>query len=169
MRTQTILSALSLILLIGCPTLPEPEPVDEDCPTETCRGTIALDINGLLEDDLTAGGAIHLTLLGFDVSIADVGSTIIDSSVYELSDTVLPVRLGYSFPDDADDLIEWSNGDPEQHRFWFHVWVDLDGDGQLCEGELVEAGEPAGPVAFGTDPHVLELGEFSGDCHVPGV
>ncbi len=142
MRIHTLLSALSFLLLSAC--LPSPLFIIEPppCPEDDCGGPrVMLELFGPAGTDLTAGADLHVTLFGYDATVADVGASVIET--WDVDVSMLPAVIDLDFPTDFAERIEHNNGDPDQHEYYVHVWIDADGDGELCGTDLTEVGEPA--------------------------
>lgn len=75
-------------------------------------------------------------LYGYDPFLADISATL----VYEKIITVdtLPTTVTLEWPANASSLIRPSVSDVDSARFYFNLQVDINMDGQLCNGDLAQ-------------------------------
>ncbi len=129
-----------------------------------CGGTDA----GSAEGTSNAGGTIltldhepmtldqpataHVTLFGYDHNLADASATAV--ARYTLEVEALPVDLELDIPEDPHTLIDQEAGPvgPDKARFYFHIAVDVDLDGQLCEEDIIQDFDRSEFTSFATKP-----------------
>lgn len=114
----------------------------------------AIDVSVTGPDDVTLSAASRLTLsiYGYDTRIADQSATLIRTRVEPI--TALPVVVSVALPDDALARVDPTVGGDLAANVRFYlagVYVDVDGDGAICPGELTQDFGPDGPLVFGVD------------------
>lgn len=77
---------------------------------------------------------VRFTVWAYDALVADVSATPIVTEDFKLrpSSFAYPLR----FSSTALDKIEIQSGDPESIRYYVTLFVDVDGDGVSCNGDL---------------------------------
>jgi len=77
---------------------------------------------------------VRFTVWAYDELVADVSATSIVTEEFKLR----PAAFGYPlrFASTALDAIEIKSGDPESIRYYITLFVDVDGDGVSCNGDL---------------------------------
>lgn len=153
---RTALLALPL-LLAACGGAaqnldPEPEPLP-------AGETFVLDVSGPSGVDLGAGATLAVTIYGYDPNLADASASVVHTQRVPL--TSLPAELAIVLPDDAAARIDQGHGPVAEARarYYLHVNIDLDGDGQICGGELRQD--------YGTDGNTHSFGPAAPEASVP--
>ncbi len=137
--------ALSLLLSLaasGCDDGPE---------------SFDLEVSGPAEVELGPSSQLTVSLYGHDTTLADAPATLLETFEFPLA--ALPDTVTIVVPEDARERIEFVGKEPlPAENLGFYLVVDghVDGDGQICPGELIRAGEafffgpeiPSGPVAM---------------------
>jgi hypothetical protein len=87
-------------------------------------------------EDITppANAKVHITLWGFDRGVADAPSTRL--STFEGPITEVPTKVEMQIPIERDRHVSPSSGDPANLCYYVTLAVDVDGDGQICAGDL---------------------------------
>ncbi len=91
-----------------------------------------------------ASGTLHAHLYGIDAFVADAAATRVVAIEREVSG--VPADVSLDLPDDLVSLIdeEVRPADPEDALFYFVLYLDGDGDGEVCDGEYwASSGEHA--------------------------
>lgn len=89
-------------------------------------------------DDATALEPSQLVyrLYGYDPYLADVSATLVFERIISLD--TLPTTINLDWPVDASSLIRPPVASAESARFYLSLQVDLDMDGQICNGDLAQ-------------------------------
>src|SRR5262245_1963851 len=97
----------------------------------------------------------HVTLYGFDTSLADAAASVIAEYRLALPGGALVVDV----PDSPHELIDQGTGPvpAERARFYFDVFVDLNGDGQICPGDLRQDFDASPFETFALPPSSIDL------------
>jgi hypothetical protein len=96
-----------------------------------------------------------VTLYGFDTSLADAAASVI--ATYRLA---LPGgALTVDSPDSPHELIDQGTGPvpAERAQFYFTVFVDLNGDGTICPGDLRQDFDKSPFETFAQPPSSIDL------------
>ncbi|MEZ4399010.1 MAG: hypothetical protein R3B06_03280 [Kofleriaceae bacterium] len=113
--------------------------------------TFQLDVTS--NGAMPVGGASKFTLsiYGYDVRILDPAATLIRTQNADA--TRMPLSLDIGFPDNPEALIEpLGSVDAASARFYIaDVYLDVDGDHRICDGDLAQDFGMAPPVRFGTE------------------
>ncbi len=97
-------------------------------------------------------------LRGYDINDPSEMATIINVERFDV--TELPTDLALENPDDPHLLIEQGlvEVSAEDARFYFTIYVDVDGDGQICPGDFGQDWSRSQLSSFGVNlPDTLEL------------
>ena len=105
-------------------------------PGSGAQGTTELALSSREKFSLSENSRALVLLWGYDRTLADAGATLI--SRFNQSASKLPLKL--DVPANPHELIDQGLGPVAQHnaKFYFNVFIDLDGDGQICMGDLVQ-------------------------------
>ncbi len=77
---------------------------------------------------------VTFTIWGYDGLAADVSATRIKVASFDLRPQSVPYYLRFS---DSDlQSIEYQSGSTDSLRYYITMGVDVDGDGQICNGDL---------------------------------
>jgi hypothetical protein len=112
-------------------------------------------------------------LWGYDEYLADASATLVASYVLPI---VEMSALDVEVPDQPHELIDQGFGpvSAEDARFYFNVYVDLNGDGQLCPGDLRQDFDVTEFATFAIPPTTIDVAvteiDSAGPCEptVPG-
>jgi len=98
-----------------------------------CTDLVQLSVDSA--DGGDASGTLHAHLYGIDAFIADASATRVATIAREVSG--VPAELSLDLPDDLVSLIDEDvrPADPEDASFYFVIYLDSDGDGEVCDGE----------------------------------
>lgn len=102
-----------------------------------------LDVSGPAEVELGSSSQLTVALYGHDTTLADAPATLLKTFEFPLA--ALPDTVPIVVPADARERIEFVGKEPlpaENVGFYLVAHGDVDGDGQICPGELMMAGEP---------------------------
>jgi len=112
---------------------------------------VRLAVTGPADAELGAASVLAVTIYGYDPLLADVEASVIDTA--ELPLTALPATLEIVLPADAHTRIRVGDLPPEvaaaDARYYLAVYGDLDGDGEICPGELAKQWDQR--AGFGPD------------------
>jgi hypothetical protein len=128
-------------------------------------GVVELRFNGP-SNRLGPDSILQISLWGYEDRVADAAATLILEHRELLR--ALPVTVEILVPDDPHTLIDQGHGPvaADDAGYYFAFRGDLDGDGRLCQGELVEVGSE-GPSYPRTIPAVIEVALEPWDQDVP--
>ncbi len=119
-------STRSLICLIGVLALCGACNDDDD------RYSVEIEGQAALSND----AKVRIQLFGIDANIADAPASLIDGQIFPVIS--LPELYELNWPRNAESLIQNPPVNPSsQPRFYLFVTLDVDGDGMLCQGDLV--------------------------------
>ncbi len=108
-----------------------------------------LDVSGPAEVEFGPSSQLTVSLYGRDTTLADVPATLLETFEFPLA--ARPDTVTIVVPKDARERIEFVGKEPlpaEDVGFYLVVQGDIDGDGQICPGELIRAG---GSISFGPE------------------
>ena len=93
---------------------------------------------------------IHL--FGYEKTLADAPASLIET--YEIEVGQMPATLDIEIPDAAHERIDQGVGPVTADRaaFYFAVYVDVDGDAQICPGDWSQDFGVAEPQVFDGQP-----------------
>jgi len=161
-----VISVLALLVGTGCPGLimvdPEPEDEDqideddEDADGETDSGaddTLVVTLHG--EAALGGNATSHITLYGYDPGIADQAANLIVHVQKTVAE--LPAAIEVVLPADMHQLIDPGNPSADEARYYWGVNIDLNSDGEICDGEILQDFDAQEPI-FGEND---DLGDIS--------
>ena len=119
----------------------------------------------LSETEFPSEARAVVTLYGFDVALADAAASVIAEYRLALPGSALTVDI----PDSPHELIDQGNGPVpvDRAKFYFNVFIDLNGDGQICPGDLRQDFDVSPFETFATPPSSIDLALIeigSGGC-----
>jgi len=83
---------------------------------------------------LGAAAKARISLWAYDSTIADQADTLL--AVANTSVNALPSAVSMSVPDDAEGRVTPNSGASTRLCYYVSVVIDVDGDGQICPGDL---------------------------------
>jgi len=138
---RTRLVACALVLASAC--------ADSDSDEAAGDIPVTLTLTGPATSALGASARVHVTVFGYDGNLADVGADRI--VVASAAVAALPTTMTFDFPADAStQIVEGAPVPAGSAVFYALVTVDVDGDGQICPGDLIDA-TPASPKGWSSD------------------
>jgi len=108
---------------------------------------------------------VVFTVWGFDELVADVSASEIFSSEFPLRPQSVPYPLRFSASD--FESIEFQSGQPEAVKYYITFGIDVDGDGNVCNGDFRQnynVSRPERfPVTLANISQDIEIIEVSGE------
>lgn len=164
---------LPLLLLVSCQA---PGALCTDCapPPTDCAGCLPFEVvlsqhNGGPGDPqpLDVSGVLRVAVVGFDRALADATATVVAHWGVEIDG--LPFSFEAALAPELHDAISPSAGDPSTHTFYLEAWVDVDGDGELCAGDLEQATGALDTIPPQDGTYPVSLAAWEGDCVERGL
>lgn len=92
-----------------------------------------------------------ILLFGINSTFQDNPATVIDVNILPVNK--LPVQFDLTWPQDAESLIDTPPvTEAGQARYYFSVSVDIDGDGMICQGDLIRDFDQTPFLSFSERP-----------------
>lgn len=108
-----------------------PVPSDADFKVDLTLTNDAINTQLMAMQDLPK---VTFTIWGYDELAADVSATSIKVASFDLRPQSVPYYLRFS---DSDiQSIEYQSGSTDSLRYYITMGIDVDGDGQICNGDL---------------------------------
>jgi hypothetical protein len=101
------------------------------------------------EVSLDAGASLVITIYGYDPHVIDVAPTFITR--WTSAVRWLPDRFDLTLPGDAVARIDQGFGPVDEALARFSLgttFLDVDGDGRICAGDLTQANAGYAPISF---------------------
>jgi hypothetical protein len=135
------------------------------CSSEGERPRTSITLSQLPTGTSTSARAV-IWLWGYSSSLADARASLIEAYALPI-EPGMPVAV--EIPANPHEMIDQGHGpvSAADARFYFSVYVDVDGDGQLCPGELRQDFELSPWASFATPPTSIDVALTEIDANRP--